>query len=97
MSGALPKLTLSVGAVQFLNNTETSKWYWRNWLFVDATCCSQKWMLLKVSNPLNRSHVWVLLEDSLEARQQCGLEDILGYLQPCDRGAVSPIALGNPT
>lgn len=54
-------------------------------------------MLLKVSNPLNRSHVWVVLQDSLEAHQQCGLEDIIGHLQPCDRGAVSPITFGNPT
>lgn len=54
-------------------------------------------MLLNVSNPLNRSHVWVVLEDSLEAHQQGGFEGIIGHLQPCDRGAVSPITLGNPT
>lgn len=53
-------------------------------------------MLVKVSNPLKRSHVWVLLEDSLHAYQQYGLHNKIGYLQSCDSGAVGPVGLSHP-
>lgn len=39
----------------------TSKWYWRNWLFVEATGCPQKKISANVSRPLKSRYVLVVL------------------------------------
>ena len=55
MFTAEPKLMLRVGGPeQDARREETSKWYCRNWLLVDATCWLQREMEVKVSRPLKR-------------------------------------------
>lgn len=69
---------LRVGDEQLDNISETSKLYWRNWLLVEATCCPQKSILVKVSRPLKSSHVFVAELVSLRGNQQvCGWKDPL--------------------
>jgi len=50
------------GPEQDARREETSKWYWRNWLLVDATCWLQREMEVKVSRPLKRRCVERLLD-----------------------------------
>jgi hypothetical protein len=57
MVAALPKLMAKVfSCLQSLRMEVTSKWYWRNWLLVEATCLPHRDMLVKVSSPLNSNH-----------------------------------------
>lgn len=67
MFTAEPKLMVRVGGPeQDARRGDTSKAYWRNWLLVDARCCEQREMEVKVSSPLKRRYVERLFDASLD-------------------------------
>lgn len=85
MFAAEPKLMSMIlfSSVQLVKNFDTSNQYWRNWLFVLATCCPQKEMLVKVSRPLNSSHVLLALEE----RPEMGADMYVQFCQTIKRRA----------